>query len=156
MRAGALVGAAVGIVLAIPALRGEPDKTKETAAEDRGGEEAAVIRRQSEQYGTAIRRKDATALSRLLADGYSQCSFQLPDGDKKGAIGYVTAPERAFASFKTVGVRVRLDGDTAVETGEVSALGTEYGTNFEWGGIKYSRVWLKRSGVWRVAHEYRG
>src|SRR5690242_10530390 len=93
-------------------------------------EEAATIRRDSEKYAAAVCKKDAAALGRLLADDYSQCSFQLPDGDKKGAIRYFTEPQRTFVSFKTAGVRVRLHGDTAVETGEVHASGTEYGGNF--------------------------
>jgi ketosteroid isomerase-like protein len=129
--------------------------TVQAGAQERGGEEAAAVRRRSEQYAAAVLKKNATALNRLLADAYSQSGFQLPE-DKKGAISYFTEPRRTFAFFKTAGVRIRVDGDTAIETGEVHASGTEYGGTFNWAGIKYSRVWLKRDGVWHVIHEHRG
>lgn len=123
--------------------------------QERGGDGAAAIRRLSEQYAVAIRTQNATNLGQLLADGYSQSAFNLPEG-KKEAIRYFTEPRRKFVSFKTTGVQIRVDGDTAIETGEVFAEVLEFGSKNTWGGIKYSRVWLKRSGTWRITHEHRG
>src|SRR4051812_23728279 len=103
--------------------------TAQAAAQDRGEEEVAIGRR-SEQYATAVRKKDATALNQLLADGYTQNAFlsQMPE-DKKGAISYFTDSRRNFALFKTAEVRIRVDGDTAIETGKIYAEMTAFGSS---------------------------
>jgi ketosteroid isomerase-like protein len=125
-------------------------------AADSTAEEAAAIRRRCEQYIAAVLTKDAAALGELLADSYSRRSFELPHADKQGAIAYFTEQRRTFSSFKNTGVLIRVIGDTAVETGEVDAWRTEFGHTAQWGKIPYSRVWLKRGGVWRILQEHLG
>jgi hypothetical protein len=48
---------------------------------------------------------------------------------------------------------VRLFGDTAVETGTLSAQLKELGVHSIWNELDYTRVWVRDGKNWRLVHE---
>ena len=119
-------------------------------------DDSQLVISRSKQYADAIVEKDADNLEILLSDSYTHQSFGIPDGNKAGTIAYFTHEQRSFTAYNLNNVRVRIDGDVAIETGEIGTSMTESGIKHIWSGQRYTRIWLKRNGEWRLSHEHLG
>jgi ketosteroid isomerase-like protein len=81
----------------------------------------------------------------LGADGRKLARHQL--------LGEVTGGDLRFESIISEGVQIRVDGDTAVETGRVTTAGKNKGRAFR-ETLLYTAVWVKRAGQWQLASEH--
>jgi ketosteroid isomerase-like protein len=122
-----------------------------------GDDPQAAIRAAAERLRYAILQKDKTALEALLHPDYRLSpgagGFRPSSGSGKAqAIAYYT--DRTFVTLKSPITTVRIFGDTAVETGSLTATLREFNQNSYWGGIYYTRVWVRDANGWRLAHEH--
>lgn len=116
-------------------------------------DDQTAVREHSERYVEAIFNGDPAALNAMLHDKYE--GRALPVGqrgeaaDKAKAIVRWTNPNVRFMELTAVVESVQIFGDTAIESGNLHAkLPGE-----TWGGIGYSRVWIRHGRVWRLVHE---
>jgi ketosteroid isomerase-like protein len=119
----------------------------------------AFVRKQSEAYTKALLGCDKVALFSLLHDEYLgervKWGRSGPTSDKEQAIVFFNDPHKVIMTagkVKTVEFKissVRVFGDTAIETGSMSAEVGEH----TYGRVGYVRVWLKTNGYWQLAHE---
>jgi ketosteroid isomerase-like protein len=126
---------------ATPALSQMPGK--DTSAAE------AHIRTLHEASGEAQVRRDIAALDRLLADDFILTRANGVVANKAQNLADVQSGERSFTSYKNDDVRVRLYGDAAVVTGQVTSSGTYKGQDFS-GQFRYTKVFVKSAGQWRI------
>jgi ketosteroid isomerase-like protein len=124
------------------------------AAED----DSAIIRKCSERYVALLLKGDRIGLENLMHSEYQLTSFLVnrPEtgADKAQAIRNWTQPGTSFVVLANKLERIRFFGDTAIETGVLSASRTEFGSLSTWNQIRYTRVWVKEGNDWRLAHEH--
>jgi ketosteroid isomerase-like protein len=97
-------------------------------------------------------RGDAAALDRLYAEEFV---YTTPDGevrDKAQQLAFTRSGDLRLESGRSDDVQVRIYGDTAVMTGRFTAKG-----RFRDRGIdireRYTAVWVRRRGAWRLVAE---
>jgi len=92
---------------------------------------------------------DAEAMARILADDFTYTNASGDTCDRDGYLaGYVTSPELVWQSQDSTGPLVRVYGDTAVVTLDVSDRATWRGEPFG-GEYRSLYVYVRRDGVWR-------
>ena len=94
---------------------------KDTSADE------AHIRSLNEASGEAQVKRDIAALDRLLADDFILTRASGVVANKAQNLADVQSGDRLFTSYKSDDVRVRLYGDAAVVTGQVTSSGTYKG-----------------------------
>ena len=101
-----------------------------------------------EKYRTALVQRDATALKQIWADDYTfiNGAGQLLTKEQRLAnLGSgATSLDIAIADMK-----VRVYGDTAVTTGQVTIKG-KYSGKESSGDYQSMRVWVKRGNAWQL------
>jgi RNA polymerase sigma factor (sigma-70 family) len=131
-----------------------PGEAVNRAADD---EDQAAVRKHAEQYVGALLRGEKDTLNALVHERYEGRSLpgasKLVKGDKVKAIAHWTDPGSTFTRLVGKVDSVRVFGDTAIESGTLSANRTEYGSNSVWSGLAYTRVWLREAKGWRLVHE---
>ena len=131
----------VGIVLFIlPAFSGGA-----VAQQDKVQQELVQIER---DWCSAMVKKDAAALSRILADDFAEVTSRGVSSDKAGDLADLKAPN-TLTSCVDDSVKVRVYGDTAVVMGRGRRSGTFKGTPFKDREISYTDVFVRRDGRWQ-------
>ena len=97
---------------------------------------------------------DAAALDRIYADDFIGIGPSGTVRTKAQVISDFTSGDLKFQSITTDDVRVRIYGNTAVETGRSTMNGQDRGKAVPRDN-RFTRVWVKQQGRWRlVANHY--
>jgi len=97
---------------------------------------------------------DAAALDRIYADDFIGIGPSGTVRTKAQVISDFTSGDLKFQSITTDDVRVRVYGNTAVETGRSTMNGQDRGKAVPRDN-RFTRVWVKQRGRWRlVANHY--
>lgn len=97
---------------------------------------------------------NAVALNRIYADDFIGIGPSGTVRTKPQVILDFTSGELKFQSITTDDVRVRVYGNTAVETGRSTMIGQDKGKAVPRDN-RFTRVWIKDGGRWRlVANHY--
>ncbi len=113
-----------------------------------------TIRRLDQERIQAQIHGDAAALNRIYADDFIGIG---PSGTvrmKPQVLADFTSHDLNFQSITTDDVRIRVYGNTAVETGRTTTAGQDKGKVVPRDN-RFTRVWIRRHGRWRlVANHY--
>ena len=101
------------------------------------------------QWRTAVLQNDVATVNRLLADDYLGIN---PNGTletKADALALQRSGTVKISSIEPGNVKVRVYGDTAVVTSQVSVQGRD-GERDIGGRYHYTRVYSRRTGEWKI------
>ena len=113
-----------------------------------------IIRKLDNERIQAQIHADATALERIYADDFTGVGPSGTVRTKPQVISDFTSGDLRFQSITTDDVRVRVYGNTAVETGRSTMNGHDKGKEVPH-DTRFTRVWVKQHGRWRlVANHY--
>ena len=115
------------------------------AQQDKTQQELVQIER---DWCAALVKRDAPALSRLLADDYQAVASRGVPSDKAGDLADLKA-SGGLSSCVDDKVNVRVYGDTAVVMGHGRRSGTYKGAPFKDREISYTDVFVRRNGQWQ-------
>jgi TonB family protein len=129
-------------VIVAPALQQPRDRA--VTPQSPISKDEAQVRAVEEQYRAAVLLRDASTLERLLDDGVTGTDQNGNKRDKQGLLS--TSQESQFASLVTTALDVRLNGDTAVATGAMTAVSSASTDH-----MLFTRVWKRgANGDWRL------
>ena len=129
------------------------------------GQERSARKTQTESVEEAIRRldeeriqaqihADAAALDRIYADDFIGIGPSGTVRTKPQVLADFTSHDLKFQSITTDDVRIRVYGNTVVETGRSTMVGQDKGKVVPRDN-RFTRVWVRRQGRWRlVANHY--
>jgi ketosteroid isomerase-like protein len=113
-----------------------------------------VIRQLDHERIQAQIGANAVALNRIYADDFIGIGPSGTVRTKSQVISDFTSGDLKFQSIITEDVRVRVYGNTAVETGRSTMIGQDKGKAVPRDN-RFTRVWIKQVGRWRlVANHY--
>ena len=113
-----------------------------------------AVRHQDELRIHAQITADTTALRRIYADDFLGIGPTGVVRNKAQVIADFTSQELTYDSITTADVRVRVYGNTAVETGRSTMFGRDKGRVVPRDN-RFTRVWVVRDGRWQlVANHY--
>jgi len=113
-----------------------------------------AVRQQDEQRIHAQISADANALRRIYADDFLGIGPTGVVRNKAQVIADFTSHELTYQSITTADVRVRIYGNTAVETGRSTMIGRDKGRAVPRDN-RFTRVWVVKEGRWQlVANHY--
>ena len=139
------------LVLAASAMAQVPKQS--VGKEQRSSVEQAIRKVDDERIQAQI-HADAAALDRLYADDFIGIGPSGTVRAKPQVISDFTSGHLKFTSITTEDVRVRVYGNTAVETGRSIMDGNDQGKTVPRDN-RFTRVWVKQQGRWRlVANHY--
>jgi ketosteroid isomerase-like protein len=115
------------------------------SAQDKVQQELIQIER---DWCSALVKKDAAVLGRILADDYAGVGSRGVVSDKAGDLADLKGGN-SFTSCIDDSVKVRLYGDTAVVMGHGRRAGTYKGAAFKDREITYTDVFVRRNGQWQ-------
>jgi ketosteroid isomerase-like protein len=135
-----------------------------TAASISLGQEQSARRDLRRSVGQAIRQvdhervqaeigADAAALNRIYADDFIGIGPSGAVRTKAQVIADFTSGDLKFQSITTDDVRVRVYGNTAVETGRSTMIGQDRGKAVPRDN-RFTRVWIKQFGRWRLVSNH--
>jgi ketosteroid isomerase-like protein len=114
----------------------------------------ARIRKLDEERIQAQIHADAAALERLYADDFIGIGPSGTVRTKPQVLADFTSHDLKFQSITTDDVRIRVYGNTVVETGRSTMNGQDKGKVVPRDN-RFTRVWVRRRGQWRlVANHY--
>jgi|SRR5688572_9108433 len=96
---------------------------------------------------------DVRALDRIYADDFIGIGPSGRARAKAQVISDFTSGDLKFQSITTEDVRVRVYGNTAVETGQSIMIGQDRGKAVPRDN-RFTRVWIKQSGRWRLVSNH--
>jgi ketosteroid isomerase-like protein len=112
------------------------------------------IRKLDQERIQAQIHADAMALNRIYADDFIGIGPSGTVRTKPQVLADFTSHELTFQSITTDEVRIRVYGNTAVETGRTITVGQDKGKVVPRDN-RFTRVWVRRQGRWRlVANHY--
>ena len=115
---------------------------------------AAAIRKLDRERIQAQINADAAALDRIYAADFIGIGPSGTVRAKPQVLSDFTSGDLKFQSITTDDVRVRVYGNTAVETGRSTMVGQDKGKAVPRDN-RFTRVWVKQQGRWRlVANHY--
>ena len=127
---------------------------KHSARKHQNGSVEQVIRQMDHERIQAQIDADAAALTRIYADDFIGIGPSGTVRTKPQVISDFTSRELKFQSITTDDVRVRVYGNTAVETGRSTMIGQDKGKAVPREN-RFTRVWIKQGLRWRlVANHY--
>src|SRR5207237_8882294 len=94
-------------------------------------------------------RADTVALRRIYADDFLGIGPTGVVRNKAEVIADFTSHALTYQSITTAEVRVRVYGNTAVETGRSTMVGQDRGKAVPRDN-RFTRVWVKQQGHWRL------
>src|SRR6516165_2799724 len=148
MRQLLVVTVAVFLAAAISPAQEQGEKRDQS-----GAVEQAIRKLDNERIQAQI-HADAAALDRIYADDFIGVGPSGTVRTKPQVIADFTSGDLRFQSITTDDVRVRVYGNTAVETGRSTMNGQDKG-NAVPHDTRFTRVWVKQQGRWRlVANHY--
>jgi ketosteroid isomerase-like protein len=134
------------VPLAVGQKQSPPEHPKENIAE--------VIRKLDHERIQAQIQADAAALNRLYADDFIGIGPSGAVRTKPQVLADFTSHDLKFQSITTSDVRIRVYGNTVVETGRSTMVGQDKGKVVPQEN-RFTRVWVKRQGRWQlVANHY--
>ena len=138
------------IVALDPLAVGQTKNTRRTQTD----RVVAQIRKLDQERIQAQIHADATALDRIYADDFIGIGPSGTVRTKPQVLADFTSHELTFQSITTDEVRIRVYGNTAVETGRTTTVGQDKGKVVPRDN-RFTRVWVRRQGRWRlVANHY--
>ena len=127
---------------------------KQSSPRSQNGSVEQVIRQVDHERIQAQIGADRVALDRLYAEDFIGIGPSGTVRTKPQVIADFTSGELKFQSITTDDVRVRVYGNTAVETGRSTMIGQDKGKTVPQEN-RFTRVWVKQRGHWRlVANHY--
>ena len=115
---------------------------------------AEGIRRLDQERIQAQIHADAAALDRIYADDFIGIGPSGTVRTKPQVLADFTSHDLSFQSITTDEVRIRVYGNTVVETGRTTTIGQDKGKVVPRDN-RFTRVWVRRQGRWRlVANHY--
>lgn len=127
---------------------------KQSSPRSQNGSVEQVIRQVDHERIQAQIGADRVALDRLYAEDFIGIGPSGTVRTKPQVIADFTSGELKFQSITTDDVRVRVYGNTAVETGRSTMIGQDKGKTVPQEN-RFTRVWVKQGGRWRlVANHY--
>src|SRR5512133_3270969 len=128
------------------------------------GQERSASRDQRSSVEQAIRQvdheriqaqigADAVALDRIYADDFIGIGPSGTVRTKAQVIADFTSGDLKFQSITTDDVRVRVYGNTAVETGTSTMIGQDRGKAVPRDN-RFTRVWIKQQGRWQLVSNH--
>ena len=112
------------------------------------------IRKLDQERIQAQIHADAIELDRIYADDFIGIGPSGTVRTKPQVLADFTSHELTFQSITTDEVRIRVYGNTAVETGRSTMVGQDKGKVVPRDN-RFTRVWVRRQGRWRlVANHY--
>ena len=145
----------LAIIAAIPlwAASAAVAQTPSGPTSDAANAEQAV-RQQDEQRIRAQISADTIALRRIYADDFLGIGPTGVVRNKAEVIADFASHELTYKSITTADVRVRIYGNTAVETGRSTMIGHDKGKTVP-NDNRFTRVWVVTEGHWQlVANHY--
>jgi len=113
-----------------------------------------TIRRLDQERIQAQIHADAPALDRIYADDFIGIGPSGTVRTKPQVLADFTSHDLSFQSITTDEVRIRVYGNTVVETGRTTTIGQDKGKVVPRDN-RFTRVWVKGQGRWRlVANHY--
>jgi ketosteroid isomerase-like protein len=112
-----------------------------------------VIRKLDNERIQAQIHADATALDRIYAADFIGIGPSGTVRTKGQVISDFTSGDLKFQSITTDDVRVRVYGNTAVETGQSTMIGQDRGKAVPRDN-RFTRVWIKQAGRWRLVSNH--
>ena len=127
---------------------------EQSARRDQRRSVEQVIRKLDHERIQAQIGADAVALDRIYANDFIGIGPSGTVRTKPQVISDFTSGDLKFQSITTDDVRVRVYGNTAVETGRSIMSGQDKGKTVP-PDNRFTRVWVKQQGRWRlVANHY--
>ena len=112
------------------------------------------IRKLDQERIQAQIHADAVVLNRIYADDFIGIGPSGTVRTKPQVLADFTSHDLNFQSIRTDEVRIRVYGNTAVETGRTTTVGQDKGKVVPRDN-RFTRVWVRRQGRWRlVANHY--
>ena len=140
-------------MLALTAASITPGQEQSANRDQRSSVEETIRKLDNERIQAQI-HADATALDRIYAADFIGVGPSGAVRTKPQVISDFTSGALKFQSITTDEVRVRVYGDTAVETGLSTMVGQDKDKTVP-RDTRFTRVWVKQEGVWRlVANHY--
>ena len=113
-----------------------------------------AVRQQDDQRIRAQIAADAASLRQIYADDFIGIGPTGVVRNKEQVIVDFTSHELTYQSIVTADVRVRIYGNTAVETGRSTMIGRDKGRDVPREN-RFTRVWVVKEGRWQlVANHY--
>ena len=113
-----------------------------------------LIRKLDQERIQAQIHADAVVLDRIYADDFIGIGPSGTVRTKPQVLADFTSHDLNFQSITTDEVRIRVYGNTAVETGRTTTVGQDKGKVVPRDN-RFTRVWVRRQGRWRlVANHY--
>jgi len=113
-----------------------------------------TIRRLDQERIQAQIHADAPALDRIYADDFIGIGPSVTVRTKPQVLADFTSHDLSFQSITTDEVRIRVYGNTVVETGRTTTIGQDKGKVVPRDN-RFTRVWVRGQGRWRlVANHY--
>ena len=127
---------------------------QKSAKRDQSRNVEQAIRRVDEERIQAQVHADAAALDRIYADDFIGVGPSGTVRTKPQVLADFTSHDLKFQSITTDDVRIRVYGNTVVETGRSTMVGQDKGRVVPRDN-RFTRVWVRRQGRWRiVANHY--
>ena len=142
LRLGRIGVTASLLLLSAQASPSAPEKKSGSTAEE-------AVRALEAARAQALLQADTTALSRLVADEFTEISRLGQLRTKADNIHDIASGELKLTSVKYDSLTVRIYGNVAVLMGIADNTGTFRGFPFS-GKIRYSRVFVRRGGRWQA------
>ena len=141
---------AVVIAAVVPLAVGQ----KQNARRSHTQSVVAAIRKLDEERIQAQIHADAAALERIYADDFIGIGPSGTVRTKPQVLVDFTSHDLKFQSITTDDVRIRVYGNTVVETGRSTMVGQDKGRVVPRDN-RFTRVWVRRQGRWQlVANHY--
>ena len=141
---------AVALVAVAPLAVGQKHSARRTQAES----VVERIRKLDDERIQAQIQADAAALDRLYADDFIGIGPSGTVRTKPQVLADFTSHDLKYQSITTDDVRIRVYGNTVVETGRSTMVGQDKGKVVPRNN-RFTRVWVRRQGRWRlVANHY--
>ena len=126
---------------------------KHSARRNQNGNVEQVIRELDHERMQAQIGADAVALKRIYADDFIGIGPSGTARTKAQVISDFTSGDLKFQSITTDDVRIRVYGNTAVETGRSTMIGQDKGKSVPRDN-RFTRVWIKQGGRWRLVSNH--
>src|ERR1043165_8390237 len=127
---------------------------KQSARRDQRRSVEQVIRELDEERIQAQIHADRVALDRIYADDFIGIGPSGTVRTKPQVLADFTSKDLKFKSITTDDVRIRVYGNTVVETGRSTMVGQDKGRVVPRDN-RFTRVWVRRQGRWQiVANHY--
>ena len=141
---------AVVIVVLVPLAVGQKQSSRRSQTQSI----VEGIRQLDEERIQAQIHANAVALDRLYADDFIGIGRSGTVRTKPQVLADFTSHDLKFQSITTYDVRIRVYGNTVVETGISIMVGQDKGKTVPRDN-RFTRVWVKRQGRWQlVANHY--